>query len=926
MQTRVTAILVARNGGTYLGRTIAAIAAGTRRPDALVYVDAASTDDSAALLAAGEPTQFVSAKSRTTFGGAVAQALRAAPAADGNDEWLWLLSQDSAPDPGALAALLGAVEIAPSVAVAGPKLMEWEHSDVIASFGESMTAYGRSVQLVDGELDQAQHDRQSDLLAVAASGMLVRRSVWVALGGFDPGLPSIDAALDFCVRVRLAGHRVIAVPAAKVATDGAPAFFPTSRPARARVARAAQLHRRITYAPPLGVLLHWLTLLPLAIARSVVHLGAKRPWAIPGEFAAALGTAFDAGIGIARRNLARTRSLGWAAIAPLRVQSGQARELAANRAAVATSGTAGEVVVARPGFFTAGGAWVVILLAAVNVVAFVPLLGAEALTGGGLVPLSTTVGALWSHVGFDADPFAWVLAVLGSLAFWSPSVGVVILWLVALPLAGLAAWFAAARFSTRSWPPAIAAVLWALAPSFLSSLGDGHIGAVVAHLLLPWLVLAVVSAARSWAASGAAAVLFAATLASAPSLGPALLLAWLAWAIANPRAIGRLLFAVVPLAVLFAPIVASRVSSGNVLALLADPGVPVVAGTTSGWQLALGSPDGGLNGWSIVAAGFGLPGTTAAVIVAAMLLPLAALALLSLFLPGSRRAIPAMSLALLGFVTAVVAAHLEVSHLGATPVAIWPAAGLSLYWLGLIGAAVIALESLGSAVVLPALLAVVGAVALAVPLVAAPIAGSIPVAQSTGRMLPAFVTAEAATKPTTGTLELIPQADGSLRAVLDRGAGTTLDERSTAANTATGASPGQKKLATLAGNLAAHSGLDFAAALQEANVGFIVLPDAEPGLATTARTRAADALDSNSTLTAVGKTASGYLWRYADLKPVAEKNEPLSVAAFAYLVALGLAFGLALLIAIPTGSRRRPVASNSDDENPADTFEEDESA
>ena len=56
----------------------------------------------------------------------------------------------------------------------------------------------------------------SDVLAVAAGGMLVRASLWNTLEGFDPSLPAIDDALDFCVRARLAGHRVQLVPAARV--------------------------------------------------------------------------------------------------------------------------------------------------------------------------------------------------------------------------------------------------------------------------------------------------------------------------------------------------------------------------------------------------------------------------------------------------------------------------------------------------------------------------------------------------------------------------------------------------------------------------------------------------------------------------------------------------------------------------------------
>jgi GT2 family glycosyltransferase len=190
MQPRVTAILVARNGAEFLEHTLAALRSQTRRPDATVFVDAASQDASAQLLANAGPTQFVSDTGKRGFGGAVAHGVQLAPPATSEDDWIWLLSQDSAPHPRALENLLGAVEIAPSVAIAGPKLMRWDRPDTISEYGESITRFGSSVALVDDELDQAQHDLGSDLLGVAAAGMLVRRSVWAALGGFDPALPS----------------------------------------------------------------------------------------------------------------------------------------------------------------------------------------------------------------------------------------------------------------------------------------------------------------------------------------------------------------------------------------------------------------------------------------------------------------------------------------------------------------------------------------------------------------------------------------------------------------------------------------------------------------------------------------------------------------------------------------------------------------
>lgn len=912
MQARVTAILVARNGAQYLGRTLEGLATQTRRPDSLVVVDIGSSDKSVDLLTAASPTQFVSAKPRSSFGSALAQSMKAVGPAESDDEWLWLLWHDNAPTVDALERLLGAVEIAPSVAIAGPKLMRWDSPDVIAAFGESMTARGATVQLVSNELDQAQHDRQSDLLAVAAGGMLVRRRVWAALGGFDPGLPTADGALDLCVRARLAGHRVVAVPAARVASD--------ARPPSWRVARAAQLHRRLVYSPPAALPLHWLSLVPIALARSVWHLIAKRANRIPGEFSAAIAVAFDRSIGAARHALARTRTLGWRAIAPLRVQPSLARELSTNRSSSPADERELEGEAPRPGFFATGGAWTILILATVGVVAFASFLNAPALAGGGLAPLSS-LASLWTNPP-TADPFSWVLALLGSVTFWSPSSGVVLLYLLALPLAGAAAWACTARFSTRGWAPIVAAVLWALAPSYLASLHGGHLGAVIAHILLPWLLLATVNAARSWSAAGAAALLFAAVAASAPVLWPVLLIGWLVWLVVNLRSAHRLIGIPVAAAVLFAPLAFAQIGRGNAISLLAEPGIPVVGGTTSGWQLALGSPAGGTDGWAAVTAGLGLPAASLFVIVAALLVPLAALALLSLFLPGSRRSIPLLALALLGFVTAVVSAHLQLSHDGSVPVSIWTGAGLSLYWLGLVGAAAVALEALGSAVAVPALLATIGAVVLAAPLIVSSVTGQMSVHQSDGRMLPAFVTAESAARPTIGTLELIGQDDGSLVATVHRGAGTALDEQSTLETTSTVLSQDEADLATLAANLATHSGFDAAPELERLGISFVLVPDTAAGPATTARTRAADALDSNDLFVAIGVTDNGYLWRFAgDATDVAEPAPNPFV-----LLSLGLVFGLAALLAIPTGTRRRAVARDSGDENPADTFEEDENA
>jgi GT2 family glycosyltransferase len=928
MQPRVTAILVARNGAAYLGQTLAALSAQTRRPDALVTVDAGSRDDSATILAAASPTQTASTSAKSSFGSSVGHAVRVALPPPVQDEWLWLLGADNAPTPGALATLLGAVEIAPSVAVAGPKLMRSDEADIIARYGESMTRSGASVVLVENELDQAQYDSQSDILAVSAAGMLVRRTVWEALGGFDPGLPSVDAALDFSVRARLAGHRVIGVPTARVASAGGPELFgrtSLSSRASARLRRRAQLHRRMVYARGLAPVFVWLSLVPIAVLRCLLQLLRKQPGLVGGELTAAFAAAFDGTVPSARGRIRHTRKLGWGTIAPLRISRAVARERRAGRWVAGDDTTA--PLRTRASFVSGGGAGVVILAGVIGVIVFGRFLDATAIQGGALLPLSPTVAQLWANVGYGwhstytgfvgaSDPFAAVLAVLGSLTSWAPSFSIVLLYLIALPVTALGAWWCATRIATRAWPPAIAALVWALAPPFLSSMEHGQLGAVLAHVLLPWLALTVIAAARSWSAGAVAAILFAAVAASAPSLVPALVVLLVVWMAANPTRVHRLIGIVIPAAALFAPLVYAQLQRGTPLDLLADPGLPTAHSPSSPLQLAIGATDSGVNGWDSLQSVFGLA-VVGPFVYLVLLLPLLLIALAAAFVPGSSRGIPALVIAILGFGTALAAGGLALSTSGAETVTVWPGAGLSLMWLGLTGALVVSLEAFGRGVTLPALVVALASAVAVAPLLVAPLAGTAQVQASDGGVLPAYVDAVGATRPNIGTIVLTPQSNGSLAAVLERGAGDSLDDQSTLASTSQSLTAERKTVLTLAGNLASRSGLDTTTTMTSQRIGFVLLGETPGSGVEAVHDRAEDALNGNVALTQVGQTSSGFLWRYAALPSAGLRtaNPDGGTTRTWVLGGLALVFLLTLLLAVPIrGARRRSSIATVTDE------------
>jgi len=901
----VTAILVAREGGTELER---ALERQLRPPDAVVVVAA---------------------------GTSLARAVGGLPAT-GSDDWLWLLPGDAEPEPDALARLLAAVEIAPSVVIAGPKLVDPDDRTSLRSFGESVTRYGTTVPLADDELDQSQHDVENDVLGVVLPGMLVRRGMWDLLGGPDRGLPTMDAGLDLSIRARLAGGRVVRVPGARVAVgEGVQDFLrrkSLGATARERARRAAQLHRRMVYAPPAAAALHWLSLLPLAVVRAIALLLGKRPGAIPGEIAATFVAIFDGSVPAARASLRRTRRVGWQALQALRIPPDVVRErrATARDRAYADSGLT-DLVRAH---FLPGGLTVTVVAALLGVVLALPLLGAGALAGGALLPLSSKLGGLWSSLGWTvrdgldlvgpADPFHAVLALLGTLTPWNPSTSLVLLWIAAPPLAALAAWWCATRLSSRAWPPVLAAALWVLAPPFLDALVEGRPTAVLVHVLLPWLVLALLDAPRSWSAAGAASLLTAAVVASAPVLTPVLLAAIVVWAFAHPRSVVRLLAVPLPALVLAAPLIAAQLARGTPLGLLADPGAPVPASVPNGWQLLLGSPSAG--GWPALIESLGLPGVIATPTSIALLAPLAAVVLLSLFLPGARRAVPATIVALGGLATAVAAAHLAPAAAGSLSVGIWPGTGLSLYWAGLIGAVVVALGALRRVAVVVGVAVLLSAAVAVAPSLVTLVTGAGHVVPGDGRVLPAIIAAESVEDPGLGTLVLRPQADGSLAVTVARGAGTTLDRTSTFAATRPEPSATQLEVAELAGNLASRGGFDPAPLLDALGLEFVVLaPSADPS-AFDIRERAAEALDAQPALVAVGDTARGSLWRYAGHEAVPLDNPPGALGTLA-LTGQAVVFAFAVLLALPTGRRRRivagPTEADADDRLQPDDFEDD---
>ncbi|HSP51851.1 MAG TPA: hypothetical protein VLO00_03055, partial [Cryobacterium sp.] len=292
----------------------------------------------------------------------------------------------------------------------------------------------------------------------------------------------------------------------------------------------------------------------------------------------------------------------------------------------------------------------------------------------------------------------------------------------------------------------------------------------------------------------------------------------------------------------------------------------------------------------------------------------------------------ALLTALLGAATAIAASQLHLTSVGGQSTGIWAGAGLSLYWLGLVGAIVFALRGMRRFAIAPAVTAVVTLVIVAAPLVAALPLGTSVVAEGIDRTQPAFVSAEAQTDARVGTLQIVPQPDGGILATIVRGPGATLNSQSTLSSTDATLTPREEELATLAGNLASRSGLDAAAGLADFGIRFVLLRPAAvtptgPGTAESATPAAAEtvgrtttALDGNAALSPVGDTVFGRLWQYevTDAPVASAANGAIPANAggtlgVVFFLIAALVVGATVLLSIPTGAGPEAVRQASRD-------------
>jgi GT2 family glycosyltransferase len=393
-------------------------------------------DTSKQLSASSQGYEVLKLDSKTGF----AAAVEIAVAHTKPEGFLWILHDDSAPDSRALENLLREVELSPSLAIVGPKQVDWDNPRIIRQLGLTLTRGGKLFSRVRGEFDQGQHDNSEDVMAVGTAGALINMDVYRALGGFDAKAPVYAADVDFSIRARLQGSRVAVAPNAKVShkmlsMQGArPLRWLGTKPATA--IRQAELHLALSYSNAALFWFGWLFLLPVAVANSLVLGFRSKAHAIGPELVAAFLVFINlASVLSSRSKITQTTTAKIGILSGLLAtreevrndkKKAQDEEVSTRLLATHAMGET-ELLQVTPnsGFVSSGAIWWALGLLALNL-PWIPT--NVAVSGSGVLPLSSNWLEIFGQAGSnshsiglgfvgEADPWVWALTLLSAPLF-----------------------------------------------------------------------------------------------------------------------------------------------------------------------------------------------------------------------------------------------------------------------------------------------------------------------------------------------------------------------------------------------------------------------------------------------------------------------------------------------------------------------------
>ena len=213
---KTAVVILNYNTRNYLRQFLPGLIESCKGLDAEVIVaDNASSDGSAQMMKAEFPeVRLITLTENFGFTGGYNRALRQVEA-----EYYVLINSDVEVPSHWLGRLQDWMDTHPECGACGPKFLSFKERDtfeyagaaggLIDSFGYPFCR-GRIMQKL--EKDHGQYDSPTDVLWCSGACLMVRSSVWKALGGLDDRFFAHMEEIDLCWRMQLRGWKVTVVP------------------------------------------------------------------------------------------------------------------------------------------------------------------------------------------------------------------------------------------------------------------------------------------------------------------------------------------------------------------------------------------------------------------------------------------------------------------------------------------------------------------------------------------------------------------------------------------------------------------------------------------------------------------------------------------------------------------------------------------
>jgi GT2 family glycosyltransferase len=211
----VSIIIVNYNGGEFVLNCVGSVLRSSYPFIEVLIVDNHSTDGSEASIQVNfmdeKRVKIIRNSKNSGYSAAINLAAQKA-----SGDYLAILNNDIVPSPDWLSRPLELMERDQSIGALQPLLFFYDSPTVVNDAGHFIDKFGIVFSRDSNSMGDASVSKEDEIFGAAGAAIIVRRSVFEDLGGFDSDFFMLFEETDFCWRVWLSGYRVLLVPSSVV--------------------------------------------------------------------------------------------------------------------------------------------------------------------------------------------------------------------------------------------------------------------------------------------------------------------------------------------------------------------------------------------------------------------------------------------------------------------------------------------------------------------------------------------------------------------------------------------------------------------------------------------------------------------------------------------------------------------------------------